>query len=117
MFREMELGQLIDTTEPCRIALAYIYLDIFRTQLQIFVKNWNNHKIRTQTNRPYLVSGRPWTNYYHPEFKGGIEMGIPFSQTALRNIQEPVESYGTSQKSIKSSPGLTHDDGQMRQKS
>lgn len=96
MFQRMERDNLIDSkSESCMIALAFIYLEIFRGQLAVFVRNWNNHSIRKQPSRPYLVTGRPFTNYYYPTYKGAIECGVPYTEEALNYIQDPVKNFGT----------------------
>jgi hypothetical protein len=55
-----------------------IYIPILRSALADFVNNvWNNHRIRKQPKRPYLVSGIPYVLYHYPERTGGVDCGLP----------------------------------------
>ncbi|KAH8146899.1 uncharacterized protein LAJ45_08978 [Morchella importuna] len=66
-FRTLQQGNLFqeDRLEDM-IAILYTYMPIIRAKLHQFVENWNNHKIRKQSNRPNLPTGEPYYNYYFP---------------------------------------------------
>ena len=39
-------------------------MPIIRSELLEYVDLWNHHKIKTQNDRPYLVSGLPYLLYH-----------------------------------------------------
>lgn len=45
-------------------------METLDADLREFVRIWNNHYIRKQSNRPHVIPGIPWTLFTHPELKG-----------------------------------------------
>lgn len=76
-----------------RIALYAIYMPLIRTQITSFVRTWNQHRIRKQSNRPYSVPGKPWMNYHFPPT--GVENeGIQFNLDLFKQLQQDVKDWG-----------------------
>ncbi|RPB06290.1 hypothetical protein P167DRAFT_462980, partial [Morchella conica CCBAS932] len=46
------------------IDILYTCMAIIWAKLHQFVENWNNRKIRKQSNRPNLLNWEPYYNYY-----------------------------------------------------
>ncbi|KAL4962587.1 uncharacterized protein BDV14DRAFT_178267 [Aspergillus stella-maris] len=79
-----------------RIALYAIYMPLIRTQITSFVRTWNQHRIRKQSNRPYSVPGKPWMNYHFPPT--GVENeGIQFNMDLFKQLQQDVKDWDTDQ--------------------
>lgn len=85
-------GYFIADRKADRIAFLAIYVPIIRHALSEFVHVWNNHKIRKQPKRPYLVSGIPYLLYNYPERTDGEQCGfvIPQDSPMLRDLQESL---------------------------
>ena len=67
-----------------RELLAYVYIPIIKRECDIFVDNWNSHRIRYQGN--LLLP----TNHIFsfPENYGGNHCGIPVTQDTLEEVAE-----------------------------
>jgi len=78
------------------IAIAFIYLPIIRRNVEHFTHVWNIHNIRRQSNRPWLIAGKPYLNYFHPKIVNGnaIDCGRPVYGPVLKEIKSALESYG-----------------------
>ncbi|KAI1116337.1 hypothetical protein F5Y14DRAFT_440036 [Nemania sp. NC0429] len=75
------------------IAVYAIYGPILRTEVAEFVQLWNNHTIRTQKNRPHVVSGKPTEIYETCE----VNWGIPIpegseTEALLRTMSDSLEN-------------------------
>ncbi|KAL4860997.1 hypothetical protein BDV12DRAFT_191372 [Aspergillus spectabilis] len=79
-----------------RIALYTIYMPLIQTQITSFVRTWNQHQIRKQSNRPYLVPGKPWMNYHFPP-TGVVNEGIQFDMDLFKQLQKYVKDWDTDQ--------------------
>ena len=57
----------------------------------------NIHKIRHQPNRPYLILGKPFLIFLHPELKDPEARlcGRECNLDTLTRLQEAVVGYGT----------------------
>ena len=54
----------------------------------------NFHKIRKQKNRPWVVHGKPWMNYYYPqhtERATGLDYGTDVNAEQLQEVQRSVD--------------------------
>jgi hypothetical protein len=77
---------------PDCIAMLAIYLPIIREQVTEFVRIWNIHIIRKQPNRPHVVCGQPFQNYFFP--KEGVKCyGIPVDIDKLRELRKGYEEW------------------------
>ncbi|KAI1822344.1 hypothetical protein F4861DRAFT_532334 [Xylaria intraflava] len=74
------------------IAVYAIYGPMLRTEITEFVQLWNNHTIRRQKNRSYVVSGKPSEIYE----TSTVNWGIPIVEGSnadhlLRTMAAPLE--------------------------
>ena len=49
-----------------RIAFLVIYMPVLRLEIARYIEIWNNYIIRKQPKRPFVVTGKPYINYYFP---------------------------------------------------
>ena len=59
-----------------RQLMAYVFIPVIQRECNIFVSNWNTHRIREQKNL-LLLSGIPDHMFSFPEQYGGTQCGIP----------------------------------------
>ncbi|PWY61669.1 hypothetical protein BO83DRAFT_277825, partial [Aspergillus eucalypticola CBS 122712] len=76
---------------PDQIALYAVYMPILRTQVLSYVHTWNQLRIRKQRERSYVVSGRPFMNYYHPEHI--IDHGLLVHEESLQQLRDSVRGW------------------------
>lgn len=70
-----------------RQLLAYVFIPVVQRECDIFVSNWNTHRIREQKNL-LLPTGVPNHMFSFPENYGGTQSGIPVSREQLREVAE-----------------------------
>ena len=70
-----------------RQLMAYIFIPVIQRECNIFVSNWNTHRIREQKNLK-LLTGIPNHMFSFPEKYGGTQSGIPVSREQLREVAE-----------------------------
>ena len=70
-----------------RQLLAYVYIPIVQRECDIFVRNWNSHRIRNQ-GKPGIPSGIPDHLYSFPENYGGVQMGTSLNSEQLKDVAE-----------------------------
>ena len=61
-------------------------MSILRIQLRRWVDQWNHHRIRPQLNRPYVVNGQLYVNYYWPT-EGVQDCGISLPPATLVDLE------------------------------
>ena len=86
-------GLFSKSSIPDQIALLAVYLPVIRFHIASFVRTWNIHNIRKQANRPHVVHGKPFMNYFYP----GEEVrnhGQDADQAALQAMWEDVKDWG-----------------------
>ncbi|KAH6954064.1 hypothetical protein BKA56DRAFT_603786, partial [Ilyonectria sp. MPI-CAGE-AT-0026] len=71
-----------------QIALLYIYMEPLDTDLRGFVRVWNNHYIRKQSNRPHVIPGVPYVLYHHPEQSHAEDYREPIIPAVLEEMEE-----------------------------
>jgi hypothetical protein len=76
-----------------QIALFAIYIPVLRAEVFSFVRTWNSHHIRKQSERPHVVHGKPYMNYNHPS-EGVFNHGSPIDCELLRELQKDVKEFG-----------------------
>lgn len=76
---------------PDQIALYAVYMPILRTQVSSYVRTWNQHIIRKQPERPYVISGRPYMNYFHPEHT--VNHGLLVHEETLQQLRDSVQGW------------------------
>ena len=77
-----------------RVALLAVFMPILQDELKEFVDTWNFHKIRKQKNRPWVIHGKPWMNYYYPqqtEHATGLDYGTRVEAQLLQETQQYVD--------------------------
>jgi hypothetical protein len=86
-----------DGSETDLIAIAFIYLPIIRAQIEHFVHLQNIQKIGNQPNYPYLIPGKPFLNFFHPQLKNpeAHHCSWECNLQTLARLQEPVVGYDT----------------------
>jgi hypothetical protein len=68
-------------------------MPIIRQEIQDYVRLWNVHKIRRQSNRPNCVTGQPMMLYNYPD--SGVEnFGLSVDEDLLEQLQNDVGSWG-----------------------
>ena len=67
--------------------LAYVYVPVLQRECDIFVNNWNNHRIRSQKDLE-LPTGVPNHLFSFPERYGAEKMGIPLQFEQLKEVAE-----------------------------
>ena len=67
--------------------LAYVYVPVLQRECDIFVNNWNNHRIRSQKDLE-LRTGVPNHLFSFPERYGAEKMGIPLQFEQLKELAE-----------------------------
>ncbi|PWY70881.1 hypothetical protein BO94DRAFT_560538 [Aspergillus sclerotioniger CBS 115572] len=87
----IEVGDFSKDMIPDQIALYAVYMPILRTQVSSYVHTWNQHTIRKQRERPYVISGRPFMNYYHPEHT--INHDLLVHEEFLQRLRNPVRGW------------------------
>ncbi|KAL4956709.1 hypothetical protein BDW69DRAFT_70105, partial [Aspergillus filifer] len=88
----VEDGHFFKDSLADQIALYAIYMPIISIQITSFVRTWNNHSIRRQRNRPHLVTGKPFINYYCPE-ASVRDQGIEFNPELFKSLQDDVQDW------------------------
>jgi hypothetical protein len=78
-----------------RVAFKAVYIPILRQEMLEFVLNWNNHTIRKQPKRPYLIPGVPHLLYHYPEQKGGVQCGVPVTIDQTAPFAAQLATFGT----------------------
>jgi hypothetical protein len=78
------------------IAIAFIYLPIIRRNVDHFTHIWNIHSIRKQKNRPWLIPGKPYLNFFHPKSinPDAVDCGRPIHLPVLQELKDSLISYG-----------------------
>ena len=76
-----------------RIALYAIYLPLLRDQILEFVEVWNVHRIRKQRNRPNVVQGKPFHNFFYPKVPVR-DYRVDCSEEKRADLQLDVQEYG-----------------------
>lgn len=76
-----------------QIAVYAIYGPMIRNEFADFVQLWNGHKIRTQKNRPHVISGIPMDLYRTDKV---TNWGVPIEDDSdcgqlLRTMLQPLE--------------------------
>lgn len=84
--KEYDSGNLTD-----RQVLAYVYLPIVQRECDIFVKQWNAHRIRAQ-EKVELPTGIPDHMFAFPESYEGTQEG---TEITLEYLEEVAEISGT----------------------
>ncbi|GLA56245.1 hypothetical protein AnigIFM63604_006246 [Aspergillus niger] len=87
----IELGDFSRDMIPDQIALYAVYMPILRTQVSSYVRTWNQHIIRKQPERPYVISGRPYMNYFHPEHT--VNHGLLVHEETLQQLRDSVQGW------------------------
>jgi len=77
-----------------RIAFLAVYIPIIRLELEEFTHWWNNHSIRSQRDRPHVISGIPYLLYNYPQESGAVDCGVPIDRELLRPILDILEDVG-----------------------
>ena len=67
--------------------MAYIFIPVIQRECNIFLSNWNTHRIREQKNL-LLPTGVPDHMFAVPEQYGSTQCGIPISPDHLREVAE-----------------------------
>lgn len=70
-------------------------MPILRTQVLLYVHTWNQHSIRKQRERPHVVSGRLFMNYYHPEHV--INHGFLVYEESLQQLRDSVQGWNMAE--------------------
>ena len=78
-----------------RVALIAIYTPILRQEFIEFIILWNNHRIRKQKKRPYLVAGIPHLLYNYPQHTNGEQCGYIVPPNILQPEQDRVQGIGS----------------------
>jgi hypothetical protein len=68
-------------------------MPIIREELFKFVRLWNVHKIRRQTNRPNAVFGQPFFLYHYPK-EDVTDYGLIPDQELLDDLLEDSSHWG-----------------------
>lgn len=90
---KVQLAQLLASraydphSEHDRQLLAYAFTPIIQRECDVFVNNWNTHRIRAQAN-VLLPTGVPNHMFLFPENYGGSHFGIPVSREQLQEVAE-----------------------------
>ncbi|PWY62025.1 hypothetical protein BO83DRAFT_460335 [Aspergillus eucalypticola CBS 122712] len=87
----IEVGDFSKDMIPDQITLYAVYMPILRTQVSSYVHTWNQHSIRKQRERPHVISGRPFMNYYHPEHT--INHGLLVHEESLQQLRNSVQGW------------------------
>lgn len=69
-------------------------MTIIREEVFHFVKVWNRHSIRRQSNQPGLPTGRPCMLYNYPKSDAESFGQIP-NPIILQQLSQDVAEYGT----------------------
>jgi len=95
-FRELKEEGLFSMMESELIAIAFIYLLIIRRNVDHFTHIWNIHSIRKQKNRPWLIPGKPYLNFFHPKSinPDAVDCGRPIHLPVLQELKDSLISYG-----------------------
>lgn len=70
-----------------RQLLAYVYIPVVQRECDIFISNWNSHRIRNQDDL-LLPTGVPNHMFSFPENYGGNHCGTHISQDDLQEVAE-----------------------------
>ena len=70
-----------------RQLLAYVYILVIQRECDVFISNWNSHRIHHQDNLS-LPTGVPNHMFSFPERYGGNHCGVPITQDALQEVAE-----------------------------
>jgi hypothetical protein len=68
-------------------------MPILRRRVHDYTKTWNIHSIRAQPNRPNVIPGKPFMNYYHADIDDYRQQ---FDHDRLRELQEDVAEWDPS---------------------
>lgn len=97
-FRELKEEGLFSMMESELIAIAFIHLPIIRRNVDHFTHIWNIHSIRKQKNRPWLIPGKPYLNFFHPKSinPDAVDCRRPVHMPVLQEVKNSLISYGNS---------------------
>jgi hypothetical protein len=76
-----------------QIAIFAIYLPILRTEIQSYVRTWNTHRIRKQSNRPNAIAGKPHMLYRYPP-PLVQNCGLSVDTVRLNILQNDIREWG-----------------------
>lgn len=60
-------------------------MPLVRQEIQSFVKVWNSHRIRKQSQRSQSINGKPYMLYFYPQ-DGIQDYRIPPNETVLQDL-------------------------------
>ncbi|XP_033736342.1 uncharacterized protein LOC117324540 [Pecten maximus] len=93
-FQDMRDSGMLDTTNPLHIeCIRFCYLPIIQEQLDIFVLNWNSHRIRAQ-RQLRIPHGIPDVLYHQPDIYETSDCSHPLPCN-LETIDEIASEYTT----------------------
>ena len=78
--------------------MLYIYMPIIRKSIFTFVRTWNSHLIRKQSNRKHVVSGRPTKLYNHN--KDVKDCGYVPDEAFLDELDQIASAWGMYEASF-----------------
>lgn len=71
-FSELDRMQIFkEANELDVVTLLAVYMPSVRDTIKEYVLTWNQHDICKMNNRPNSISGKPFLNYYYPNYHGG----------------------------------------------
>lgn len=74
-------------------------MPIIREEVFHFVRVWNRHQIRRQSNRPLLPTGRPYILYNYPQYDTTGNLVQNYGQipnaSILQELSKNVAEYST----------------------
>jgi hypothetical protein len=68
-------------------------MPVLQWHIPSFVRTWNSHAIRKQNNRPHVVHGKPFMNYYYPG-TGVQNAGSEVNNDTLGMLWNDVKDWG-----------------------
>ena len=87
-----EEGLFSEDDLSSQIALLVIYMPIIRQEMAVFIEIWNDHSIHKQPNRPHVVHGRPFMNYFYPNDQVPW-CGFPVNSDQVEKQQKDVQEF------------------------
>jgi hypothetical protein len=91
------LGLFEATNLYDRIAMLFTYMHVLDQDLRRWIRTWNNHRIRSQSNRPHVIPGVPYTLFHHPDQFSTEDYSQPVPPDILSEMDSLLAAHAFDQ--------------------
>lgn len=83
-----------------RIAMLYTYMNVLDKDLRRWIRTWNNHYIRRQSNRPHVIPGIPYVLFHDPGQFSTEDYGQPVPADILDEMDSILAAHAFDQNAF-----------------